>query len=205
VAAADKPVMVKLDRIRENPWNPNRMDEVTMRAAIENVKRFGFNGAVLVRKLDDDLFEVVDGAHRYRAAKAVGLTEIPVIVREFTDAEAKAQTIAMNEIRGEMDAADVARLVREIDEGGIGRDDLVQFSGLTAESLDALEATLTSEDAGATGSSSGSASDGSGAQDQSGDVKDGYHVIVECADEQSQLALVERLEAEGLNCRMVIS
>jgi hypothetical protein len=211
-------VMVPIGSLRENPWNPNRMDESMHKATIENIRRFGFNGAVVVRpaRYDEndergyipgpggDLFEIVDGAHRFRAAQALEMTHVPVVVREFTDGEAKAQTIAMNQLRGDMDAADVARLVREIDEEGIDRDSLLEFSGFTADDLDALDAALTSPGDGTTGTSQGSDGDGSGAKDQSGDVGDSYHVIVECADESAQLALAERLEGEGYGTRLVI-
>lgn len=200
---ADKPIMVAVDVIRENPWNPNEVPADTMAALKRNIDRFGFNQPILVRPLNDPStdakFEVVDGAHRFRAAVELGLKQIPVVLREFTDAEAKAQTIAMNKLRGEMDPAQMARLVREIDAEGIdGVESLTEFIGMTADELDALDAHL----------SDAANTDPVGeppAGDQSSQVNDSYFLVVTCKGEQEQLALVEKLEADGYECRVVVS
>lgn len=202
-ASGDKPIMVKVDAIRENAWNPNAMDEATLKATIANVKRFGFNQPILVRAVNDPTvdptikYEVVDGAHRFRAARACGLTEIPVVVREFTDAEAKAQTIAMNTLRGEMDPERVAQLVREIDEEGIdGIETLDSFIGFTPEELDELDKHLAAAD---------TPKPKPPAADQSNDVHDGYFLVVTCKGETDQLALLAKLEKDGYEVKVVVS
>ncbi|HAA27085.1 MAG TPA: chromosome partitioning protein ParB, partial [Cyanobacteria bacterium UBA8553] len=43
---------------------------------------------LLVRDLGDEIYELIAGERRYRAAKAAGLTEVPVVVKYFTDSEA---------------------------------------------------------------------------------------------------------------------
>src|SRR5690242_10288081 len=108
-------IVVPIDQVFENPWNPNIVPDAIMDALKANIERSGFNQPILVRQRDGrDGYEVVDGAHRFRAACDLGIEQVPVIVRDMSDAEAKAQTLAMNKLRGEMEPADVARLVREI-------------------------------------------------------------------------------------------
>ena len=54
----------------------------------ESVKVHGILEPLLVRDLGNEVYELIAGERRYRAAKAAGLTEVPVIVRRFTDSEA---------------------------------------------------------------------------------------------------------------------
>lgn len=131
-------ILVPVDQVRPNEWNPNVVPEHIARALVKNIDRAGFNQPILVRRHPDgNGYEIVDGEHRWRYAQETGRTEVPVVIRDFTDAEAKAQTIAMNKLRGEMDAADVARLVREIDEDGLNLAELSDFTGYTLDELEA--------------------------------------------------------------------
>jgi ParB-like chromosome segregation protein Spo0J len=84
----------------------------------------------------ENTYQIVDGQHRWEVAKEAGFEELPVIVREMTESEAKAQTIAMNKLRGEMEPADVAALVKDI-MGDINLDELATFSGFQLEELEA--------------------------------------------------------------------
>lgn len=203
MASSDAPKMVAVASIRENPWNPNTVPDDIMAALKRNVERFGFNQPILVREIPEQdggkKYEVVDGAHRFRAAVELGIEKIPVVVRDFTDAEAKAQTIAMNKLRGEMDPEQMAQLVREIEAEGIEGIALTDFIGMSADELTDLEKTLT---AGAVADES---TQPAPADDQSGEVHDGYFLVVTCKGETDQLALLERLEGEGFECKVVVS
>jgi len=202
MAKADAPKMVAVAAIYENPWNPNEVPAEIMAALKRNIERFGFNQPILVRPIGGETldgpvaYEVVDGAHRFRAAVELGIDKVPVVVREFTDAEAKAQTIAMNRLRGEMDPVQMATLVREINEEGIdGIETLSEFIGYNDAELAELDKQLAPEIPPTP----------KPANDQSGEVGDGYFIVVTCTSEQDQLALLERLEGEGYEARLVVS
>lgn len=133
-------VQVPVDAVRPNEWNPNVVPDHVQAALEKNIERAGFNQPILVRELDKSesgkrRFEIVDGEHRWRAARARGDKTVPVIVRDFTDADAKLQTIAMNRLRGEMEPADVARLVREAEQAGIPLEEQAEFTGHTLDEL----------------------------------------------------------------------
>jgi ParB/RepB/Spo0J family partition protein len=136
-------IRVPIDKVHPNPWNPNTVPESIMSALRANVKRAGFNQPVLVRPhpTKQGEYEIVDGEHRWTVLRDDGATEIDVIVRDMSEAEAKAQTVAMNKLRGEMDPADVARLVRDI-EGEIDLSELAGFSGYSEVELQGLTTLL---------------------------------------------------------------
>ncbi len=134
--------MVPIGQIRPNPWNPNVVPEHVMEALVANVKRVGMNQPILVRPLTDGEFEIVDGEHRWQVANRAGLEEVPVIVRDLDDHEAKAQTLAMNKLRGEMEPADVARIFRELSEDGLPYEELATFTGYTLPEIENYDALL---------------------------------------------------------------
>ncbi len=130
--------------IRPNPWNPNTVEPAVMAALIANVQRVGFVQPILVREIigangRTEAYEVVDGEHRYRAAIEAGLEKVPAVVTRMTEGEARAQTIALNKIRGEMEAADVAAVLRE---SGYDQAELASFTGYGLDELGALDALL---------------------------------------------------------------
>jgi ParB family transcriptional regulator, chromosome partitioning protein len=55
---------------------------------VESVKAHGIIEPLLVRPLDSGSYELVAGERRYRAAKEVGLTAVPIVVRELSSDEA---------------------------------------------------------------------------------------------------------------------
>ncbi len=55
---------------------------------VESVKTHGIIEPLLVRPLDSGNYELVAGERRYRAAKEIGLTEVPIVVRELSSDEA---------------------------------------------------------------------------------------------------------------------
>jgi len=63
-------------------------DAEKLRQLTESIKVHGILEPLLVRTLDNGKHELVAGERRYRAAQAAGLTEVPVIVKQFTDREA---------------------------------------------------------------------------------------------------------------------
>lgn len=93
---------VSLGSIRENPVAlraVNREAEAYL-GLVESIRAKGFLGAITVReKVDaetgDSFFELVDGLHRYNAAKDAGLSEINVDIVDLTDDETlEAQLMA---------------------------------------------------------------------------------------------------------------
>jgi ParB/RepB/Spo0J family partition protein len=79
------PHLVPLAKLRESPSNPRKtFGDLNELAA--SMKRHGVLQPLLARKVGDEL-ELIFGHRRYRAAKLAGLKEVPVILREMTDAE----------------------------------------------------------------------------------------------------------------------
>lgn len=80
---------VAVDAIVASKTNPRRhFDKAAMADLTESVTKHGILQPVLVRPNGGaGSYELVAGERRFRAARSAGLEQIPVIVRELTDAE----------------------------------------------------------------------------------------------------------------------
>ena len=77
---------IEVDKITPNPKQPRTVfDEDAMEELVHSVKEIGLLQPIVVRRLEDDTYELVMGERRWRATQAAGLTTIPAIVRETSD------------------------------------------------------------------------------------------------------------------------
>jgi ParB-like chromosome segregation protein Spo0J len=92
------------------------MSPFMLARAAESIRQFGFVDPVLVRSVPGTRgYEIVDGEHRWKAAKAVGLTHVLVLdLGDVSDHVAKRLTIVMNETRGQFDREDLSSLVTDL-------------------------------------------------------------------------------------------
>lgn len=102
-------IMINIDKLEPNQWNPNKMSEENFNDLVENIRRIGWIDDILVRPLEDGKYEIIGGEHRWRAAKVLGFKEVPCKVKDFDDKEAVAQTGRMNFIKGKPGKNDLIR------------------------------------------------------------------------------------------------
>jgi len=106
-------VYIPVDQLVPNPWNPNKMSDEMLRKEIDSIKEFGFVDPIHCRAMDE-VFQIIDGEHRWIGAKAIGMDEIPCIVLTVDDVVAEQLTIVLNDLRGKPDEAKLAALVRDL-------------------------------------------------------------------------------------------
>ena len=92
--------------------NPNQirtdLDGPALEELIEDIRVRGILEPILVRLLADDPhhYEIVAGQRRYMAARAAGLVEVPVIIKEMDDQEARLVMLIENIQREELSPND---------------------------------------------------------------------------------------------------
>ena len=104
---------IAISKIESNQWNPNEMDADTFEHLKEEITRIGLVQPILVRP-SEDKYEVIDGEHRLNAADELGMKEVPCIVIESEDADAKVTTINMNQIKGSLNPLKYAELLTDL-------------------------------------------------------------------------------------------
>lgn len=114
-------VRAKIDKVVPNKWNPNYQDDPTFKKQKKSIDELGFLGSILVRKIKDTFYEyeIMDGEHRWKAAKEAGYTEIDVEVvqEEVSDSQAQLLTILLNNLRGKDDVFKRAKILEALDAG----------------------------------------------------------------------------------------
>ena len=86
---------VEIGDVYESPTNPRKyFDKAKMKELEESIKEKGIVVPLIARHKPMDgegspRFELIVGARRFRAGKAVGLKELPVIFRDLSDEEVK--------------------------------------------------------------------------------------------------------------------
>lgn len=78
---------VQITEIVPNPFQPRKIfSQESLQELASSIEEYGIIQPLIVRLIPDG-FELVAGERRLRASKLAGLSEVPVIIKEFTDKE----------------------------------------------------------------------------------------------------------------------
>lgn len=118
---------VGLDQIQECPTNPRRtFNQAGLEEMAETIKLVGVMQEILLRPMwaGDVMthYEIVFGHRRFRASKLAGMTTIPAMIRELTDAQSARLQAIENLQREDLDPIEEAQ----------GYADLIKTPGLNA-------------------------------------------------------------------------
>ncbi|MHB8288668.1 MAG: ParB/RepB/Spo0J family partition protein [Acidimicrobiales bacterium] len=88
---------VLVDSVRPNPFQPRtHFDEESLVSLVASIEELGVLQPILVRELGDDIYELIAGERRWRAARRAGLQRIPVIVKNADDSNSLRQALVEN-------------------------------------------------------------------------------------------------------------
>lgn len=124
---------VPVDQLKPSPLQPRRrFDTEDMSALVESIRDKGILQPILVRRSADspEIYEIVAGERRWRAAQLAQLHEVPVIVRDLTDRDTLEVALVENVQRSDLTPIEEAQAYRRLmDEFGYTQDALAQAIG----------------------------------------------------------------------------
>lgn len=127
--------VVPVEKLFPNIWNPNRQTDFIFSKEIESIKTHGFVAPILVREIEEG-FEIIDGEHRWKAAKQLGFESVAINnMGHVSDSVAKQLTVIMNEVKGKADSSILADLLRDL-EKDIGKEALLAAMPYSQVELD---------------------------------------------------------------------
>ncbi len=111
-------VMLPIGDIEPDRGQPRtKFSEEALSELEASIREFGVLQPLLVRPMSDGSYKIVAGERRWRAARRAELTEIPVIIKSLTDAEAAAIALIENLQREDLnpieEAAGIKKLIEE--------------------------------------------------------------------------------------------
>ena len=118
---------VPIGAVTPNPRQPRtHFDEESLAGLTASITEMGVLQPILVRRADDERFELIAGERRWRAAKRAGLQTIPIVVRDAdTDADLLEQALVENLHRTDLNAMEEAAAYQQ----------LIEDFGLTQEQV----------------------------------------------------------------------
>lgn len=94
---------ISIDNIDAFPEHPFKvLDNLEMDSLVESIKSRGVLEPVIVRKKEDNRYEMISGHRRMRASLLAGKNTIPCIVKDYTDSEATIMMVDSNLHREEL-------------------------------------------------------------------------------------------------------
>lgn len=116
-------VFLPVRSIRPNPMQPRQVfDQETLEELAESISRHGILQPLSVRR-QGNLYELIAGERRLRAAKLAGLEEVPCLLMSMDENQSALVALVENLQRKDLDYIEEAR--------GLAR--LMQLSGLSQE------------------------------------------------------------------------
>ena len=127
---------VKIIEVEPNKNQPRRkFDEESLEELAESIKKYGVIQPIIVTK-KDNYYEIVAGERRWRASKKAGLTEIPVIVRDYDERKNKEIALIENIQREDLNPIEKARGFKAlIDEYGLTQQQVADILGIARSSI----------------------------------------------------------------------
>ena len=123
-------MIVKISSVEPNMDQPRKQfDEDALMELSESIKQYGVLHPLLVSD-KKDYYEIIAGERRWRAAKLAGLTEIPVIVKEFSEQELVEISLIENIQREDLNPVEEAMAYKRlIDEFHLKQDEIAERVG----------------------------------------------------------------------------
>lgn len=127
---ADRVFHVDPDRIVMNPYQPrHNFSEISLQELIDSIREHGILQPLVVTRQGDN-YELIAGERRWRSAKALGLKEVPVIIREASEQKKLELALIENVQRQNLDLIETARAYRRLmDEFNLTQEETAKKSG----------------------------------------------------------------------------
>ncbi len=117
---------IPLEKIEANPFQPrDRFEEKSLKELSDSIKEQGIIQPVTVRKLGYEKYQLISGERRFKAAKLVGLKDIPCFIRVANDQQMLELALIENIHRKDLNAIEI----------GISYQRLLEECKLTQEKL----------------------------------------------------------------------
>jgi len=106
---------LRTSEIEPNRTQPRKkFNDEAINNLADSIKEHGILQPVLVRPMDDGSYQIVAGERRWRAARRLGLDEIPVVIKELSDFESAQIALIENLQRENLNPVEEAMGYKEL-------------------------------------------------------------------------------------------
>lgn len=121
---AGTPLLVPIDQIRPNPWQPRtRLDPDRLQELADSIRAQGLMQPVIVAGPDDTgVYTLIAGERRWRASRLAGERTVPVIIKDAVPQAMLELALVENVVRADLSPIEEALAYRQLmDEFGLSQ------------------------------------------------------------------------------------
>lgn len=124
-------VAIRLNEIEPNRAQPRKeFNDKALAELADSIAQHGILQPLLVRPIPGGGYQIVAGERRWRAARMAGITEVPAVIRDLSDAEMMELALIENLQREDLTPLEEARGYKAlIDEYGLTQDEIAKTVG----------------------------------------------------------------------------
>ena len=128
---------VNINFVMPNENQPRKFfDKIKLEELANSIKNNGIIQPILVTKVAKDKYKIIAGERRWRAARLLGLKEVPILIRELTESEVLEQALIENIQRQDLNAIEEAEaLTRLMDEHKLTQEEVSARVGKSRSSI----------------------------------------------------------------------
>ena len=123
--------LINISSVEANAQQPRKnFSKEELENLSASIKSKGVLQPILVREKNKNLFEIIAGERRWRAAQIAGIHQIPVVIKQMNDEEAMQAALIENIQREDLNPIEEARAYKTILENdGVNYDNLSNATG----------------------------------------------------------------------------
>ncbi len=122
----EKLINIPIGQLVANKHQPRtHFDDKLLEELATSIKEHGIVQPIVVRKITDNMYEIIAGERRFRAAQLINLDEVPVIIKEYSESQTAAIALIENIQRDDLSVIEEAAAYKK----------LIVMHGLTQEEL----------------------------------------------------------------------
>tara|TARA_B100000959_G_scaffold226042_1_gene240462 strand:+ start:1446 stop:2294 length:849 start_codon:yes stop_codon:yes gene_type:complete len=121
---------------------PNRnqprknFDKQVLDDLVESIRDNGIIQPIVVRRIDNNQYEIIAGERRWRAAQIAALSKVPVVITEATDQKAFELALAENIQREDLNPIEEALAIKDLIQiYNFSNDDILKITGKQRSSI----------------------------------------------------------------------
>ena len=124
-------IFIALEKLKANPSQPRKdFGETELEELADSIKEQGIIQPIIAEDSGDGSYTIIAGERRMRAARLAGLTEVPVILRKYSDKKRMIVSLIENIQRANLNPIEEASAYRQLMElEGFSQDEVAARVG----------------------------------------------------------------------------
>lgn len=137
VSSGESITAVSPDAIVSNPWQPRKQfDEEKLEELSKSIKEHGIIQPLIVTKTGNNAYQLIAGERRLKAARMIGLSQVPVVVRKAQDQNKLELSLIENLQRHDLNPLEEALSYRRLmDEFSLTQEEVAERVGRSRSSV----------------------------------------------------------------------